>query len=121
MIKIPLSELNLQEGEALSVGLDLIRNLIRDNVVPDGIYPVIAGGAIRDTFFQNRTPNDVDIFLVQGGFRWNTRQENNPANVVNAALFLDNFLSWTESKGLQTTSRLVQPVSGTTYAEALFT
>lgn len=78
MIKIPLSELNLQEGEALSVGLDLIRNLIRDNVVPDGIYPVIAGGAIRDTFFQNRTPNDVDIFLVQGGFRWNTRQENNP-------------------------------------------
>ena len=121
MIKIPLSELNLQEGEALSVGLDLIRNLIRDNVVPDGIYPVIAGGAIRDTFFQNRTPNDVDIFLVQGGFRWNTRQENNPANVMNAALFLDNFLSWTESKGLQTTSRLVQPVSGTTYAEALFT
>ncbi len=121
MIKIPLSELNLQEGEALSVGLDLIRNLIRDNVVPDGIYPVIAGGAIRDTFFQNRTPNDVDIFLVQGGFRWNTRQENSPANVGNAALFLDNFLSWTESKGLQVTSRLVQPVSGTTYAEALFT
>lgn len=121
MIKIPLSELNLQEGEALSVGLDLIRNLIRDNVVPDGIYPVIAGGAIRDTFFQNRTPNDVDIFLVQGGFRWNTRQENSPANVSNAALFLDNFLSWTESKGLQATSRLVQPISGTTYAEALFT
>lgn len=121
MIKIPLSELNLQEGEALSVGLDLIRNLIRDNVVPDGIYPVIAGGAIRDTFFQNRTPNDVDIFLVQGGLRWNTRQENSPANVGNAALFLDNFLSWTESKGLQVTSRLVQPVSGTTYAEALFT
>lgn len=121
MIKIPLSELNLQEGEALSVGLDLIRNLIRDNVVPDGIYPVIAGGAIRDTFFQNRTPNDVDIFLVQGGLRWNTRQENSPANVGNAALFLDNFLSWTESKGLQVTSRLIQPVSGTTYAEALFT
>ncbi|EFV9058469.1 hypothetical protein GE321_00545 [Shigella sonnei] len=121
MIKIPLSELNLQEGEALSVGLDLIRNLIRDNVVPDGIYPVIAGGAIRDTFFQNRTPNDVDIFLVQGGLRWNTRQENSPANVGNAALFLDNFLSWTESKGLQVTSRLVQPVNGTTYAEALFT
>lgn len=121
MIKIPLSELNLQEGEALSVGLDLIRNLIRDNVVPDGIYPVIAGGAIRDTFFQNRTPNDVDIFLVQGGLRWNTRQENSPANVGNAALFLDNFLSWTESKGLQVTSRLIQPVNGTTYAEALFT
>ncbi|UEN68453.1 hypothetical protein [Escherichia phage MLP3] len=121
MIKIPLSELNLQEGEALSVGLDLIRNLIRDNVVPDGIYPVIAGGAIRDTFFQNRTPNDVDIFLVQGGFRWNTRQENSPANAGNAALFLDNFLSWTESKGLQTTSRLVQPISGTTYTESLFT
>ena len=121
MIKIPLSELNLQEGEALSVGLDLIRNLIRDNVVPDGIYPVIAGGAIRDTFFQNRTPNDVDIFLVQGGLRWNTRQENSPANVSNAALFLDNFLSWTESKGLQVTSRLIQPVNGTTYAEALFT
>ena len=120
MIKIPLSELNLQEGEALSVGLDLIRNLIRDNVVPDGIYPVIAGGAIRDTFFQNRTPNDVDIFLVQGGFRWNTRQENSPANVSNAALFLDNFLSWTESKGLQATSRLVQPISGTTYTESLF-
>lgn len=121
MIKIPLSELNLQEGEALSVGLDLIRNLIRDNVVPDGIYPVIAGGAIRDTFFQNRTPNDVDIFLVQGGLRWNTRQENSPANVSNAALFLDNFLSWTESKGLQVTSRLVQPVNGTTYADELFT
>lgn len=121
MIKIPLSELNLQEGEALSVGLDLIRNLIRDNVVPDGIYPVIAGGAIRDTFFQNRTPNDVDIFLVQGGFRWNTRQENSPANVSNAALFLDNFLSWTESKELQVTSRLVQPINGTTYTDALFT
>lgn len=121
MIKIPLSELNLQEGEALSVGLDLIRNLIRDNVVPDGIYPVIAGGAIRDTFFQNRTPNDVDIFLVQGGVRWNTRLENSPANVSNAALFLDNFLSWTESKGLQVTSRLVQPISGTTYTESLFT
>lgn len=120
MIKIPLSELNLQEGEALSVGLDLIRNLIRDNVVPDGIYPVIAGGAIRDTFFQNRTPNDVDIFLVQGGFRWNTRQENSPANVGNAALFLDNFLSWTESKGLQVTSRLAQPITGATYADALF-
>ncbi|WJJ57359.1 hypothetical protein [Escherichia phage 4E8] len=120
MIKIPLSELNLQEGEALSVGLDLIRNLIRDNVVPDGIYPVIAGGAIRDTFFQNRTPNDVDIFLVQGGLRWNTRQENSPANVSNAALFLDNFLSWTESKGLQVTSRLAQPITGATYADALF-
>lgn len=120
MIKIPLSELNLQEGEALSVGLDLIRNLIRDNVVPDGIYPVIAGGAIRDTFFQNRTPNDVDIFLVQGGFRWNTRQENSPANVSNAALFLDNFLSWTENKGLQVTSRLAQPITGATYADNLF-
>lgn len=71
MITIPISNPSVQakinRSEHLSVGMDLIRQWTRDLAIPDGVVPLIAGGAVRDVFFKGTTPHDVDFFFGRDG------------------------------------------------------
>lgn len=94
----------------LMSGQSLIDELIANRLIPDGIYPIIAGGAVRDVIFQMREPHDIDIFLIatEGGLpltdhsMWRAK----------ARLFLEDFKEWAEANEIETRSLLVEQEIG---------
>ena len=115
MYSIPnaLVRSRIDNSPQLVSGLTLINELIANRLVPDGVYPIIAGGAVRDAIFQMREPHDIDIFLITtegglprqsitDGLMWRTK----------ARLFLEDFKEWAESYGIETRSLLVEHNAG---------
>lgn len=115
MYSIPnaLVRSRIDNSPQLVSGLTLINELIANRLVPDGIYPIIAGGAVRDAIFQTREPHDIDIFLIttEGGLprhsvtdwtMWRSK----------ARLFLEDFKEWAEAHGIETISLLVEQDAG---------
>lgn len=111
MYKIPnaLVRSRIDNSPQLVSGLTLISELIANRLIPDGVYPIIAGGAVRDAIFQTREPHDIDIFLIttEGGLprqsvtdwaMWRSK----------ARLFLEDFKEWAEAHGIETRSLLVE-------------
>lgn len=111
MYSIPnaLIRSRIDNSPQLVSGLTLINELIANRLIPDGLYPIIAGGAVRDAVFQMREPHDIDIFLTttEGGLprhsitdrlMWRSK----------AHLFLEDFKEWAEAHGIETRSLLVE-------------
>lgn len=115
MYSIPnaLVRSRIDNSPKLVSGLTLINELIANRLVPDGIYPIIAGGAVRDAIFQTREPHDIDIFLIttEGGLSrhsvtdWTMWRSK-------ARLFLEDFKEWAEAHGIETRSLLVEQDAG---------
>lgn len=68
MIVIPINQIEdkVAQQPDITVGRHFIEQLINNNLIPDGIYPIITGGAIRDAVLNNTAPHDIDIFIVRG-------------------------------------------------------
>jgi hypothetical protein len=111
MYSIPnaLVRSRIDNSPQLVSGLTLINELIANRLVPDGVYPIIAGGAVRDAIFQTREPHDIDIFLIttEGGL---PRQSITDRIMwrSKARLFLEDFKEWAEAHGIETRSLLVE-------------
>lgn len=115
MYSIPnaLIRSRIDDSPQLMSGLTLINELIANRLIPDGVYPIIAGGAVRDAIFQTREPHDIDIFLIttEGGL---PRQSVTDWTLWRgkARLFLEDFKEWAESHGIETRSLLVEQDAG---------
>lgn len=115
MYNIPnaLVRSRIDNSPQLVSGLTLINELIANRLVPDGVYPIIAGGAVRDAIFQIREPHDIDIFLIttEGGL---PRQSVTDWLMwrAKARLFLEDFKEWAEAHGIETRSLLVEQEIG---------
>lgn len=68
MIVIPINQIEdkVAQQPDITVGRHFIEQLINNNLIPDGICPIITGGAVRDAVLNNRAPHDIDIFVVRG-------------------------------------------------------
>lgn len=68
MIVIPINRIEdkVAQQPDITVGRHFIEQLINNNLIPDGICPIITGGAVRDAVLNNRAPHDIDIFIVRG-------------------------------------------------------
>lgn len=68
MIVIPINQIEdkVAQQPDITVGRHFIEQLINNNLVPDGICPIITGGAVRDAVLNNIAPHDIDIFIVRG-------------------------------------------------------
>ena len=68
MIVIPINQIEdkVAQQPDITVGRHFIEQLINNNLVPDGICPIITGGAVRDAVLNNTAPHDIDIFIVRG-------------------------------------------------------
>lgn len=115
MYNIPnaLIRRRIDDSPQLMSGLTLINELIANRLIPDGVYPIIAGGAVRDAIFQTREPHDIDIFLIttEGGL---PRQSATDWSMwrAKARLFLEDFKEWAEAHGIETRSLLVEQEVG---------
>lgn len=111
MYNIPnaLIHRRIDDSPQLVSGLTLINELIANRLIPDGVYPIIAGGAVRDAIFQTREPHDIDIFLIatEGGL---PRQSVIDRSMwrAKARLFLEDFKEWAEAHGVETRSLLIE-------------
>lgn len=68
MIVIPINQIEdkVAQQPDITVGRHFIEQLINNNLIPDGICPIITGGAVRDAVLNNTAPHDIDIFIVRG-------------------------------------------------------
>ncbi|WPK42040.1 hypothetical protein [Escherichia phage vB-EcoP-XT73] len=68
MIVIPINRIEdkVAQQPDITVGRHFIEQLINNNLIPDGICPIITGGAVRDAVLNNIAPHDIDIFIVRG-------------------------------------------------------
>lgn len=68
MIVIPINRIEdkVAQQPDITVGRHFIEQLINNNLIPDCICPIITGGAVRDAVLNNRSPHDIDIFIVRG-------------------------------------------------------
>lgn len=68
MIVIPINQIEdkVAQQPDITIGRHFIEQLINNNLVPDGICPIITGGAVRDAVLNNTAPHDIDIFIVRG-------------------------------------------------------
>lgn len=68
MIVIPINRIEdkVAQQPDITVGRHFIEQLINNNLIPDGICPIITGGAVRDAVLNNTAPHDIDIFIVRG-------------------------------------------------------
>ena len=68
MIVIPINQIEdkVAQQPDITVGRHFIEQLINNNLIPDGICPIITGGAVRDAVINNIAPHDIDIFIVRG-------------------------------------------------------
>lgn len=111
MYNIPnaLIRRRIDDSPQLMSGFTLINELIANRLIPDGVYPIIAGGAVRDAIFKTREPHDIDIFLIttEGGL---PRQSVTDWSMwrAKARLFLEDFKEWAEAHGIETRSLLVE-------------
>lgn len=97
MIKVPFSgsvQNKVESSSHLTAGLALIKSWTDSLVIPDHIVPIIAGGAVRDVFFKDTTPHDVDIFFVSG-----TDARQPPRDVLGNIL-LESLLMWFEDQDI---------------------
>lgn len=105
MIAIPISvvQRQLDSCPKLLSGRRFIDQIIEDRVVPDGCYPVISGGAVRDGVLFETEPHDIDIFFAIGYVRgdlfngqWSIQNETTRA--ANMSLLLEDIKGWLEDK-----------------------
>lgn len=95
MIKVEFNEIvqdKVDRSTHLTAGLSLIKSWTDSLVMPDNVVPIIAGGAVRDVFFKDTVPHDVDIFFVSG-----TDAQLPPREVLSNVL-LQNLLLWFEDQ-----------------------
>ena len=81
-----------EDSAHLSNGLELIDSWIDGLTIPNGVVPIIAGGAVRDVMFKNTLPHDIDIFFVSSG---------NPiafSRTDAASLLIENIRMWLEDQ-----------------------
>lgn len=99
MINIPIDfvRTKMEASPHIVAGRNLIERLISDNIVPDNIHPIIAGGAVRDVFFKNQTPHDVDIFLA----RPYNAQAFNVIGEDSVTLFIEDFVCWADDNEVE--------------------
>lgn len=95
MITIPFLghvQRKVEDSAHLSNGLELIDIWVNGLTIPNGVVPVIAGGAVRDVIFKNTLPHDIDIFFVSSG---------NPiafSRTDAASLLIENIRMWLEDQ-----------------------
>lgn len=67
MITIPLSYVLEKTNASVHAtrALELINAWTQDLAIPNGIMPMVAGGMVRDVYFQDNEPHDVDMFFVR--------------------------------------------------------
>ena len=104
MITIPFEviESRVLANEKLSKGVDLIKELTSQLIIPNGIVPVICGGAVRDVLVKGTDPNDIDIFFVRGEGDITSRREEV------FSLLRDNLYLWLEDNEIEWNSLLRQ-------------
>ena len=103
MIILPLTAVQdkIDASEHLTKGLELIRTLTSELVIPDFIVPVIAGGAVRDAVFKDDTPHDIDIFFCYDGSGGAITSSSLRTKAVDT---YDNMKLWFEDNGIETRS-----------------
>lgn len=119
MIVIPINRIEdkVAQQPDISVGRHFIEQLIDNNLIPDGICPIIAGGAVRDAVLNNTAPHDIDIFVVRG-------QTPRTQNIVTrhdqwqdlGREIESNVKEWLESQDIEYSSLLVE-ATNEAYAE----
>lgn len=106
MIVIPRTELenNLRSRLSMSIGLDFLELIQRENLssFTRGVSPIILGGSVRDTLFEQRDPADVDIFFYRNhNFRLTPRETNRMLLELKEDLLL-----WLDDQGIEYQSLL---------------
>lgn len=91
----------IENSEHLNAGFSLIQRLKSDLVIPDGILPIIAGGAVRDVVLKNTTPHDVDIFFIKTAVINQTTEQAQEESLQ----LKDQILTWLESENISWVSR----------------
>lgn len=97
MITIPFLgrvQRKIEDSAPLSDGLDLIDVWTDGLTIPDGVVPIIAGGAVRDAIFKNTLPHDIDIFFVSSS-DVSTFNRN-----ASALLLAENIRMWLEDQNI---------------------
>lgn len=106
MLKIPVDNAFVAEkitnSPHIVAGRNLIERLIEDRIVPDGFYPVISGGVVRDVFFKEQTPHDVDIFIARSSTT-GSPMDNRTQTQRNddTALFIEDFVCWADDNEVE--------------------
>lgn len=113
MIAIPISlvQRQLDNCPKLLAGRNFVDQIIEDRVVPDGCYPLISGGAVRDGILLETEPHDVDIFfasaLVRGDqFSGQVAMQTQVQRAEASRLLLEDLRGWLEDKEIPYTSLL---------------
>lgn len=52
-------------NEKLSTGMAFLQLMEEQQILTGGVESAIVGGAVRDVFFHNQNPNDIDVFLYR--------------------------------------------------------
>lgn len=116
MLILPLTSVQdkIDASEHLTKGLELIRTLTSELVIPDFIVPVIAGGAVRDAIFKDDTPHDIDIFFCYDSAGGSITSSALRTKAVDT---YDNMKLWFEDNDITTRSlsreRITDYVNGT--------
>lgn len=113
MIAIPISlvQRQLDNCPKLLAGRNFVDQIIEDRVVPDGCYPLISGGAVRDGILLETEPHDVDIFfasaLVRGDqFSGQVTMQTQAQRAETSRFLLEDLRGWLEDKEIPYTSLL---------------
>lgn len=106
MIKIPFDAIQGQVNgsQHITKGLELLESLTSSLVIPNNVIPLISGGAVRDVFFRNATPHDVDIFFVLDDR--SMIYHNSWLDDLSNSLYR-NILLWLEDQNIEWTSLLL--------------
>lgn len=120
MIVIPISQIEdkVAQQPDITVGRHFIEQLIDNNLIPDGICPIITGGAVRDAVINNIAPHDIDIFIVRGQTprTQNTFTSAGRWQALGSELE-SNLKEWLESQDIEYSSLLAEasdePYAGT--------
>lgn len=121
MITVPFLgcvQRKVEDSAHLSNGLELIDSWIDGLTIPNGVVPIIAGGAVRDVMFKNTLPHDIDIFFVSSG---------NPiafSRTDAASLLIENIRMWLEDqeinwRSLSATERAEYESSGSAFVDII--
>lgn len=99
---------SVRPNERLNTGLDFLSLLRSEEICPRsrGLSAAIIGGAVRDVFFSNCNPNDIDIFFyanLEGG-----RTQQRAQRLVHIK---EDLIVWLEDQDIPYESLLREPTS----------
>lgn len=121
MITVPFLghvQRKVEDSAHLSNGLELIDIWVNGLTIPNGVVPIIAGGAVRDVMFKNTLPHDIDIFFVSAG------NDLAFSRTDAALLLIENIRMWLEDqeinwRSLSASERAEYESSGSAFVDII--